>query len=118
MYHLFIYQCSFIARSLLLFIHCLFIVCSSCEFVHHMVVHRSFIVSLSSTHHSFIVCSFISRKSFVQAQQLVFHWPLRGLLIPVDLVVSSQAATNQRCHGPGTLEFTARTQGRLLHDSL
>ena len=43
---------------------------------------------------------------------------LRGLLIPVDLVVSSQAATNQRCHGPGTLEFTARTQGRLLHDSL
>jgi hypothetical protein len=43
---------------------------------------------------------------------------LSGLLIPVDLVVSSQAATNQRCHGPGTLEFTARTQGRLLHDSL
>ena len=43
---------------------------------------------------------------------------LRGLLIPVDLVVSSQAATNQRCHGPGTLEFAARTQGRLLHDSL
>ena len=43
---------------------------------------------------------------------------LRGLLIPVDLVVSSQAATNQRCHGPGTLEFTARMQGRLLHDSL
>ena len=43
---------------------------------------------------------------------------LRGLLIPVDLVVSSQAATNQRCHVPGTLEFTARTQGRLLHDSL
>ena len=42
---------------------------------------------------------------------------LRGLLIPVDLVVSSQAATNQRCHGPGTLEFTARTQGRVLHDS-
>ena len=43
---------------------------------------------------------------------------LRGLLIPVDLVVSSQAATNQRCHIPGTLEFTARTQGRVLHDSL
>ena len=43
---------------------------------------------------------------------------LRGLLIPVDLVVSSQAATNQRCHIPRTLEFTARTQGRLLHDSL
>ena len=43
---------------------------------------------------------------------------LRGLLIPVDLVVSTQAATNQRCHGPGTLEFAARTQGRLLHDSL
>ena len=42
---------------------------------------------------------------------------LRGLLIPVDLVVSSQAATNQRCQVPGTLEFTARTQGRLLHDS-
>ena len=43
---------------------------------------------------------------------------LRGLLIPVDLVVSSQAVYNQRCHGLGTLEFTARTEGRLLHDSL
>ena len=43
---------------------------------------------------------------------------LRGLLIPVDLVVFSQAATNQRCQVPGTLEFTARTQGRLPHDSL
>ena len=43
---------------------------------------------------------------------------LRGLLIPVDLVVSSQAVYNQRCQVPGTLEFTARTQGRLLHDSL
>ena len=43
---------------------------------------------------------------------------LRGLLIPVDLVVSSQAATNQRCHVPGTLEFTARTEARVLHDSL
>lgn len=43
---------------------------------------------------------------------------LRGLLIPVDLVVSSQAAYNQRCHVPGTLEFTARTAGRVLHVSL
>ena len=43
---------------------------------------------------------------------------LRGLLIPVDLVVSSQVAYNQPCQVPGTLEFTARTQGRLLHDSL
>jgi predicted nucleotidyltransferase len=42
---------------------------------------------------------------------------LCGLLIPVELVVSSQAATNQRCHSPGTLEFIARTQGRVLHDS-
>jgi predicted nucleotidyltransferase len=43
---------------------------------------------------------------------------LRGLLIPVDLVVSSQAATNQRIHVPGTLEFTARMEGRVLHESL
>jgi hypothetical protein len=42
---------------------------------------------------------------------------LSGLLIPVDLVVPSQAATNPRCHIPGTLEFTARMQGRVLHDS-
>jgi len=43
---------------------------------------------------------------------------LRGLLIPVDLVVSSQAATNQGCHVTRNQEFTARPQGRVLHDSL
>ena len=47
-----------------------------------------------------------------------FQKALRGLLITVDLVVSSQAAYNQRCQVPGTLEFTARTEGRVLHDSL
>ncbi len=43
---------------------------------------------------------------------------LRGLLIPVDLVVSSEVRYNERCQVPGTLEFTACRQGRLLHDSL
>jgi predicted nucleotidyltransferase len=43
---------------------------------------------------------------------------LRGLLIPVDLVVSSEASYNERCQVAGTLEFTARTEGRVLHDSL
>lgn len=43
---------------------------------------------------------------------------LRGLLIPVDLVVTSEARYNERSWIPGTLEFTARTEGRVLHDSL
>jgi predicted nucleotidyltransferase len=43
---------------------------------------------------------------------------LRGLLIPVDLVVTSEARYNQRSQIPGTLEFAARTEGRVLHDSL
>ena len=43
---------------------------------------------------------------------------LRGLLIPVDLVVTSEASYNERSQIPGTLEFTARTEGRVLHDSL
>jgi predicted nucleotidyltransferase len=43
---------------------------------------------------------------------------LRGLLIPVDLVVTSKARYNERSQIPGTLEFTARTEGRVLHDSL
>lgn len=43
---------------------------------------------------------------------------LRGILIPVDLVVTSVARHNERSLIPGTLEFTARTEGRVLHDSL
>jgi len=42
---------------------------------------------------------------------------LCGLLIPVDMIISSQAAYNEHCQVAGTLEFTARPQGRLLHDS-
>lgn len=43
---------------------------------------------------------------------------LRGLLIPVDLVVTSEASFNERSQIPGTLEFMALTEGCVLHDSL
>ena len=43
---------------------------------------------------------------------------LRGILMSVDLVVTSQARYNERCRIPGTVEFTAHRQGRVLHDSL
>jgi predicted nucleotidyltransferase len=43
---------------------------------------------------------------------------LRGILIPLDLVVTSEAGYNERSQVPGTLEFAARTEGRALHDSL
>jgi predicted nucleotidyltransferase len=43
---------------------------------------------------------------------------LRGILMSVDLVVTSQARYNERCQIPGTVEFIAHRQGRVLHDSL
>jgi hypothetical protein len=43
---------------------------------------------------------------------------LRGILMSVDLVVTSQARYTERCRIPGTVEFTAHRQGRVLHDSL
>lgn len=43
---------------------------------------------------------------------------LRGILMSVDLVVTSQARYNERCRIPGTVEFTAHREGRILHDSL
>ena len=41
---------------------------------------------------------------------------LRGILVSVDLVVTSQARYDERCQIPGTVEFTAHRQGRVLHD--
>jgi predicted nucleotidyltransferase len=43
---------------------------------------------------------------------------LRGILMSVDLVVTSQSRYNERCQIPGTVEFTAHRDGRVLHDSL
>lgn len=43
---------------------------------------------------------------------------LRGVLMPVDLVVTSVARYNERSQVPGTVEFTARTEGRVLYDDL
>jgi len=43
---------------------------------------------------------------------------LRGILMSVDLVVTSQSLCNERYQIPGTLEFTAHREGRVLHDSL
>ena len=43
---------------------------------------------------------------------------LRGVSMSVDLVVISQARFNERCRIPGTLEYVAHREGRVLHDSL
>lgn len=43
---------------------------------------------------------------------------LRGVLMSVDLVVISQARFDERCRIPGTLEYAAHREGRVLHDSL
>lgn len=40
---------------------------------------------------------------------------LRGLLMPIDLIVTSQALYESRGQVPGTVEFAARTQGRVLY---
>jgi predicted nucleotidyltransferase len=43
---------------------------------------------------------------------------LRGVLMSVDLVVTSEASYTERCRIPGTLEYAALREGRVLHDSL
>ena len=43
---------------------------------------------------------------------------LRGVLMAVDLVVTSQARFDERSQIPGTLEYAAYREGRVLHDSL
>ncbi len=40
---------------------------------------------------------------------------LRGLLMPIDLIVTSQALYDSRAQVPDTVEFAARTQGRVLY---
>jgi predicted nucleotidyltransferase len=44
------------------------------------------------------------------------HKALRGVLMPVDLIVTSQARYEERSQVPGTVEHSARTEGRVLHD--
>lgn len=41
---------------------------------------------------------------------------LRGILMPVDLIVTSLACYEERSQVPGTVEHAARTKGRVLHD--
>jgi hypothetical protein len=41
---------------------------------------------------------------------------LRGILMPVDLIVTSQARYEERSQVPGTVEHAARTEGHVLHD--
>jgi len=43
---------------------------------------------------------------------------LRGVLMSVDLVVTSEAHYNERSRIPGTLEYAAHREGKVLHDSL
>jgi uncharacterized protein len=43
---------------------------------------------------------------------------LRGVLMSVDLVVTSQARFDERSRVPGTLEYVAHREGRVLHDSI
>jgi predicted nucleotidyltransferase len=43
---------------------------------------------------------------------------LRCVLMSVDLVVTSQAHFDERSRIPGTLEYAAHREGRVLHDSL
>jgi hypothetical protein len=40
---------------------------------------------------------------------------LRGLLMPIDLIVTSQALYDSRARVPGTVELAARTQGLVLY---
>jgi len=43
---------------------------------------------------------------------------LRGILMSVDVVVTTAEHFRERSAIPGTVEFTAHHQGRVLHDSL
>lgn len=51
-------------------------------------------------------------------QEMVrLHHALRGLLMPIDLIVTSQERYDDRSKVPGTVEFAARTRGRVLYDA-
>jgi len=51
-------------------------------------------------------------------QEMVrLHRALRGLLMPVDLIVTTQERYDDRSNVPGTVEFAARTRGRVLYDA-
>lgn len=52
------------------------------------------------------------------SEMLRLQRTLRGVLMSVDLVVTSQASFDKRCLLPGTLEYAAHRDGRVLHDSL
>jgi hypothetical protein len=52
------------------------------------------------------------------SEMLRLQRTLRGVLMSVDLVVTSQASFDKRCLLPGTLEYAAHKDGRVLHDSL
>jgi uncharacterized protein len=43
---------------------------------------------------------------------------LRGVLMPVDLIVTSLARFEERSQVPGTVEHAARSEGHVLHDGL
>ena len=43
------------------------------------------------------------------------NWALKGLLIPVDLLVVSEQEFEHRSSTPGTVEHTARREGRVLY---
>ncbi len=47
-------------------------------------------------------------------EMLRLRHALRGLLMPIVLIVTSQASYDSRARVPGTLEFAARTHGRVL----
>ena len=52
------------------------------------------------------------------SEMLRLQRTLRGVLMSVDLVVTSKASFDKRCLLPGTLEYAAHKDGRVLHDSL
>ena len=51
------------------------------------------------------------------AETLRLRRLLRGLLMPIDLVVTSEASFNQRSLVPGTLEYKAAREGRVVYDA-
>lgn len=51
------------------------------------------------------------------AETLRLRRLLRGLLMPIDLVVTSEACFRERSLIPGTLEYKAAREGRVVHDA-
>ena len=60
----------------------------------------------------------VERVRAAENETVRLQQSLRGILMSVDLVVTSQDRYNERCQIPGTVEFTAHRDGRVLHDSL